>query len=47
MLASELRYAVPSASFALEEVALGLYPAGNATVRLPQQVGGCTRRISC
>ena len=47
MLASELRYAVPSASFALEEVALGLYPTGNATVRLPQQVGGCTRRISC
>ncbi len=39
MLASEIRYAVPHATFALEEVALGLYPTGNATVRLPQQVG--------
>lgn len=39
MLASELRYAVPSASFALEEVARGLYPTGNATVLLPRQVG--------
>ncbi len=38
MLASEIRYAVPQATFALEEVALGLYPTGNATVRLPQQV---------
>src|SRR5580765_1138663 len=26
MLASEIRYAVPQATFALEEVALGLYP---------------------
>ena len=32
MLASELRYAVPHATFALEEVALGLYPTGNSTV---------------
>ncbi len=39
MLASELRYAAPHASFALEEVALGLYPTGNATVLLPRQVG--------
>jgi len=39
MLASELRYAVPHASFALEEVALGLYPTGNATVLLPRQIG--------
>jgi enoyl-CoA hydratase/carnithine racemase len=39
MLASELRYAVPHASFALEEVALGLYPTGNATVLLQRQVG--------
>ncbi len=38
MLASEIRYAVPHASFALEEVALGLYPTGNATVLLPRQV---------
>jgi enoyl-CoA hydratase/carnithine racemase len=33
MLQSELRYAAPHASFALEEVARGLYPTGNATVR--------------
>lgn len=39
MLASEIRYAVPQATFALEEVALGFYPTGNATVRLPQQIG--------
>jgi enoyl-CoA hydratase len=39
MLASELRFAVPSASFALEEVALGLYPTGNATVLLARQIG--------
>jgi len=39
MLASELRYAVPHATFALEEVALGLYPTGNSTVLLPRQIG--------
>jgi enoyl-CoA hydratase len=38
MLASEIRYAVPQATFALEEVALGLYPTGNATVLLPRQL---------
>ena len=38
MLAAELRFAVPDASFALEEVALGLYPTGNATVLLPRQI---------
>jgi enoyl-CoA hydratase/carnithine racemase len=38
MLASEIRYAVPDATFALEEVALGLYPTGNATVLLPRQI---------
>lgn len=38
MLASEIRYAVPKATFALEEVALGLYPTGNSTVLLPRQV---------
>ncbi len=38
MLASEIRFAVPSATFALEEVALGLYPTGNATVLLPRQI---------
>src|SRR5215470_2870187 len=39
MLAAETRYAVPHATFALEEVALGLYPTGNATVLLPRQIG--------
>ena len=39
MLASELRFAVVEATFALEEVALGLYPTGNATVLLPRQIG--------
>jgi enoyl-CoA hydratase/carnithine racemase len=39
MLASEIRLAVPAATFALEEVALGLYPTGNATVLLPRQIG--------
>jgi enoyl-CoA hydratase/carnithine racemase len=39
MLASEIRLAVPDATFALEEVALGLYPTGNATVLLPRQIG--------
>jgi enoyl-CoA hydratase/carnithine racemase len=38
MLASEVRFAVPHATFALEEVALGLYPTGNATVLLPKQI---------
>lgn len=39
MLASELRFAVSGATFALEEVALALYPTGNATVLLPRQIG--------
>ncbi len=38
MLASEIRYAAPHATFALEEVALGLYPTGNASVLLPRQI---------
>jgi enoyl-CoA hydratase len=38
MLASDIRFAVPQATFALEEVALGLYPTGHATVLLPRQV---------
>src|SRR5512147_615184 len=38
MLQSELRYAVPHATFALEEVARGLYPTGNATVLLARQI---------
>jgi len=39
MLASEIRFAAPGATFALEEVALGLYPTGNASVLLLQQIG--------
>jgi len=39
LLAAELRFAAPHASFALEEVALGLYPTGNATVLLARQIG--------
>src|SRR5215470_6732591 len=38
LLATEIRYAVPHATFALEEVAIGLYPTGNATVLLPRQI---------
>lgn len=38
MLAASIRYAVPDATFALEEVALGLYPTGQATVLLPRQI---------
>ena len=38
MLAAEIRYAVPHATFGLEEVAIGLYPTGNATVLLPRQI---------
>ncbi len=38
MLASDIRFAVPQATFALEEVALGLYPTGHATVLLPRQI---------
>jgi enoyl-CoA hydratase len=34
-----VRYTVADATFALEEVALGLYPTGNATVLLPRQIG--------
>jgi len=39
LLAAEIRFAVPTATFALEEVALGLYPTGNATVLLARQIG--------
>ena len=39
MLAAQLRFAVPHATFALEEVALGLYPTGQASVLLPRQIG--------
>ncbi|MFT4571871.1 MAG: enoyl-CoA hydratase/carnithine racemase [Hyphomicrobiaceae bacterium] len=39
MLAAEIRLSVPHATFALEEVAIGLYPTGNTTVLLPKQIG--------
>ncbi len=38
MLAGDIRLAVPQATFALEEVALGQYPTGHATVLLPRQI---------
>jgi enoyl-CoA hydratase len=38
MLAAQIRFAVPTATFALEEVALGLYPTGQSTVLLPRQI---------
>src|SRR5262249_52403571 len=38
LLATDVRFAVPDATFALEEVARGLYPTGNATVLLPRQI---------
>ena len=38
LLATDVRFCVPDATFALEEVARGLYPTGNATVLLPRQV---------
>lgn len=38
MLATDIRFSVPAATFALEEVALGLYPTGHATVLLPRQI---------
>lgn len=40
-LAAQIRFAVPEASFALEEVALGLYPTGHATIVLPREIAGC------
>src|SRR5215468_3456993 len=38
LLQTDIRLAVPDATFALEEVARGLYPTGNATVLLPRQI---------
>ena len=38
LFATEIRYSVPHATFALEEVALGLYPTGHASVLLPRQI---------
>jgi enoyl-CoA hydratase/carnithine racemase len=39
LLAAEIRYSAPHATFALEEVARGLYPTGHATVMLARQIG--------
>lgn len=38
VLASDLRYAVPDATFALPEVRWGLLPGGGGTVRLPRNL---------
>lgn len=38
LLTTDVRFSVPDATFALEEVARGLYPTGNATVLLPRQI---------
>jgi enoyl-CoA hydratase len=38
VLACEMRVAVAEATFALEEVALGLFPTGHAAVMLPKQI---------
>jgi len=38
MLAAEMRVATAEATFALEEVALGLFPTGHAAVMLPRQI---------
>lgn len=38
MLASEMRVAAEHATFALEEVGLGLFPTGHAAVMLPRQI---------
>ena len=39
LLATDVRYCSPRATFNWAEVALGLFPRGNATVLLPRQVG--------
>lgn len=38
LLATDYRISVPSATFALEEVSIGLFPRGNTTVMLPRQI---------
>src|SRR5207244_5819121 len=38
LLATDVRYCSPHATFNWAEVALGLFPRGNATVLLPRQV---------
>lgn len=39
LLATDYRIAAEKATFALEEVELGLFPRGNSTVMLPRQLG--------
>ncbi|HEV7887646.1 MAG TPA: enoyl-CoA hydratase-related protein [Acidimicrobiales bacterium] len=41
LLATDLRYAAPNATFALQEVRWGLFPLAGSTVRLPRQVPYC------
>lgn len=38
LVATDFRIAVPEATFALEEVEIGLFPRGNATVYLPKTI---------
>jgi enoyl-CoA hydratase len=38
LLATDYRISVPNATFALEEVSIGLFPRGNTTVMLPRQI---------
>lgn len=38
LFATDYRLAAPEATFALEEVAIGLFPRGNTTVYLPKQM---------
>jgi enoyl-CoA hydratase/carnithine racemase len=42
MLASEMRFAVPHATFALEEVAIGLIPPDTPRFAARAQMAGCT-----
>jgi enoyl-CoA hydratase len=41
LLATDLRYAAPNATFALQEVKWGLFPLAGSTVRLPRQIPYC------
>lgn len=41
LLSTDLRYAAPSATFALQEVRWGLFPLAGSTVRLPRQIPYC------
>jgi len=41
LLSTDLRYAAPNATFALQEVKWGLFPLAGSTVRLPRQTPYC------